>query len=83
MGNNESSILTEQPSQIFQKFPARSQAQKTELLTVYLNNGGVEDMVQSQNNQEVINVSKTTKDDEIEFDVTVSLYSRPDDRFFF
>lgn len=61
----------------------RSQAQKTELLTVYLNNGGVEDMVKSQNNVEVINVSKTTKDDKIEFEVTVSLYSRPNDRFFF
>lgn len=52
-------------------------------MNVYLNNGGVEDMVQSQNNQEVINVSKTTKDDKIEFDVTVSLYSKPNDRFIF
>ena len=40
-------------------------------------------MVKSHNYQEVINVSKKTKDDKIEFDVTVSLYSATKDRFMF
>ena len=52
-------------------------------LYIFQNNGGVEDMVKSHNYQEVINVSKKTKDDKIEFDITVSLYSAPKDRFMF
>lgn len=40
-------------------------------------------MVKSHNYQEVINVSKKTKDDKIVLDLTLSLINAIDDRFMF
>ena len=48
--------------------------------TIWENNGGVGDLALSQNNQVMINVSKTNQNDKRLFDVYVSLETMPQDR---
>ena len=57
--------------------------QQTEKFQVFLNNGGVTDEILSHNYQEVISTCKKSKEDKILYEVTISLYSKAEDRFHF